>query len=58
MPPQIIVVRSAAGQFAVFWKTNPPSTPEQAKIEPTERSIPPEMIIKVSPAAMMPITAV
>ena len=35
-----------------------PTTPENARIEPTDRSIPPETITRVMPSAMMLITAV
>ena len=35
-----------------------PSSPASARIEPTDRSIPPAMMITVMPSAMMLITAV
>ena len=35
-----------------------PTTPEKARIDPTDRSMPPETITRVMPSAMMLITAV
>ena len=56
--PKPRVTRIVRKRFPVAAKTIPPTTAEQANTEPTERSIPPEIITKVSPTAIIPMTAV
>ena len=57
-PPEAAVARKASSRLCVALKTMPPTTAEQANTEPTERSIPPEMMTKVIPAPMTAMTAV
>ena len=45
-------------RFCVLVYTRPPITAAQANTDPTDRSIPPERMTNVSPAAMMAMTAV
>src|SRR5271165_1485881 len=53
MAPTRMAPRTATGIGTLECNNKPTTTPEIATIEPTERSIPPEMITNVIPIAMM-----
>ncbi len=56
--PVVIPTATPTGMENPFSMAMVPSSPPMARIAPTERSIPPMMMIMVMPSAMMLITAV
>jgi len=57
-PHRIPIARQtkiASGKGEFFCRKEPKTTPENARIDPTDKSIPPVIITKVSPTAKMPL---